>query len=206
MLSLRAPLRLAAALLLAAAVTFAQTSTSRITGTVVDATGAVVAGATVTASFAVTASPSTAAGTYPLTVRATGGGLTRSQVVDVVLTAATVTISASGDLVAPLAPGVTVPVDVRLTNSASTAVAVTALTVDAVATDSAGCPANENFTTAAYSDDEPIVVPADSTVFLSELGIDRVRWPTVTMLDTDFNQDGCRGARLDLRYGVESSG
>ena len=43
-------------------------------------------------------------------------------------------------------------------------------------------------------------VPANSTKSLSDLGLAKAKWPTVSMLETNANQDGCKGAKLTFAF------
>ena len=111
--------------------------------------------------------------------------------------------SIDGDLSVALEPGRSAALDLRLTNPSdrklgirSLAVAVTSVSAPH-ATIALPC-AVEDFTTSAV----PLVVtlPARSTKALSALGLAESRWPHVSMLNTDRNQNGCQGATIRLSY------
>ena len=107
-----------------------------------------------------------------------------------------------GNLRRPLAPGVSEPLNLRLTNPHRFDLKVTRLTV-AVEVDArhaaAGCWAAGNFEVKglarwAY----PIRLRRRRTRTLRALGIKRL--PRVAMRNLAVNQDACRGARLGFRY------
>ena len=45
-----------------------------------------------------------------------------------------------------------------------------------------------------------LVVPAATTVRLSDLGVARASWPTLAMVDRAADQDGCKGAAVRLSF------
>jgi len=110
----------------------------------------------------------------------------------------------SGDLSEPLAPGTTLPLDLTFTNPNPVPVTLTALAVSISRLDdahTAACPIAANYVVTPFRGDLPtIVLPANGHATLSSLGIDRALWPQVGMLDTDFVQNGCLGAKLTLAY------
>ena len=107
-----------------------------------------------------------------------------------------------GNLPRPLAPGVSQPLNLRLTNPYRFSLRIKKLTV-AVRVDAkhaaAGCRVSRNFTlkrlaTRAY----PIRLGPRRTRTLRALRIRRL--PRVAMRNLPTNQDACKGARLRLRY------
>lgn len=104
-----------------------------------------------------------------------------------------------------LAPGVRAPVDLRFTNPHSFSLRVARLTVRVAGIrtlqSSARRPCTAaDFTVAQAAAAAWFVVPASSTRSLSTLGLPRARWPQVVMRDRAVNQDGCKHARLTLRF------
>jgi hypothetical protein len=110
-----------------------------------------------------------------------------------------------GDLTEPLSPGAAAPVNLSITNPLDSDLGVSRLLVevDAVdapnATDEHPCDVDD-FTVDQVSAEEEWVIDPDSTIALSDLGVTSADWPTVRMLDTESNQDGCKGATLSLSY------
>ena len=62
-----------------------------------------------------------------------------------------------------------------------------------------------DFTVTQYSGPYPLAVPP-GTSSLSGLGVPAAAWPQVGMLDTSANQDGCKGATLQLSYSGSGQG
>ena len=168
-------------------------------------------------SLAVTTSPATALGTYHIrvtAVRPRRAGLTGRRHVSATLrltvrgsvaTAARSAFVVRGDAPAPLAPGVSVPLDVSLQNPNAFAIVVRAVGVGVAAVstphaDPAHPCAASDFATTPLAPSSGIVVPARATVRLSALGVDPSRWPHLTMLERLADQDGCKGAALRLSY------
>ena len=107
-----------------------------------------------------------------------------------------------GNLGRPLAPAVSQPLNLRLTNRQRFGLRILRLTI-AVSVDArhaaAGCRASANFTVTplarrAY----PIRLGPRRTRTLRALGVKRL--PRVTMRNLLTSQDACKGARLKLRY------
>lgn len=103
-----------------------------------------------------------------------------------------------------LAPGVVVPLDLRLTNPDRSAIAVSGVRVtirDVVRAPGVSMPCSvSDYTIGQYAGSYPLTVPGHSTRSLSALGVPVASRPKLTMLDRPVNQDGCKGARLILAY------
>jgi hypothetical protein len=102
-----------------------------------------------------------------------------------------------GDVPGALYPGAAPQaIPVTLTNPNTVAIYVTSLTVT-VQSSASGCDANTNFvlTQSSISSTQPVQVPADGTLTLT--GADA---PSIQMLDTNTDQDACRGVHLTLSY------
>jgi hypothetical protein len=106
-------------------------------------------------------------------------------------------ISGNADRV--LAPGVTALLNLSLTNPFSSPMSVTALGVSVTGTNQTGCATN-NYAVTQYSGPYPLVVPANSTRTLQQLGVPSSQWPTVAMLDLPVNQNACQNATVNLAY------
>jgi len=117
------------------------------------------------------------------------------------------TFEIHGSLEAPLSPGRELPLDVTMVNPGSDDLVVSGLrvSVDAVeapnATALLPCTAGDFAVTPGVGE---VLLDADATVALSEAGWDEESWPRLSMLDTDRNQDGCKGASLTLEYTAEA--
>lgn len=106
----------------------------------------------------------------------------------------------TGDVVGLLAPGVSRPVNLVITNSVNFAIKVTSVAVTInPAPSGAGCATDENFTV-VRSLVGSVTVPANATRSLERLGIDESRWPLVGMINRDADQDACKNATISLSY------
>jgi hypothetical protein len=143
-----------------------------------------------------------AAGHRSAAARGNAGARAPSWTWTIVAPVAALTIS--GQVGAPLYPGaLPTPVDPSLRNPNGSPLRVTRITlaVRAViaphATSTLPCTVAD-FVTTDYTG-HTLLAPSG----LSTLAHDRVpraQWPTVAMLDRPVNQDGCRGATLQLTY------
>lgn len=119
--------------------------------------------------------------------------------------------SISGRVDRPLAPGVAVPIDLRLTNPHRFPLHVQRLAVRVVAVRAPGASAGrscglEDF---AALDAGPVAapLPARSTRSLSALRVPPEQRPRIEMRDTPYDQGGCQRATLELRFtGVATGG
>jgi hypothetical protein len=135
----------------------------------------------------------------------------RTVVTLVVARARRSTSSIAGELHQLLAPGVSVPLDLRLTNRRGGPIAVVRLTVAvaairAPAADAAHPCTVGDFRVTQFSGAYGFRLPASGTRTLTALGIPAARWPRVTMLDRPVNQDGCKRASLTLAFTGEFTG
>lgn len=119
----------------------------------------------------------------------------------------------SGSTLDPLSPGSSASLDLKVNNpnnkalsltNISVAVAGVSRTADAVAKN-LPCTAAD-FAMTQYSGPYPLQVPAGSNKSLTALGVAPSALPQVAMLDTTFNQDGCKGATLQLTYSGSGQG
>lgn len=109
-----------------------------------------------------------------------------------------------GRLSGQLAPGVSVPLDLVLSNPHAYPVFVMSLTVRvrrirAPRADAGHRCTVRDFAVARFSG-RPFKLRPASSARLKRLGIARWRWPRVRMRDRPVNQDGCKGASLRLEY------
>lgn len=113
--------------------------------------------------------------------------------------------SISGDVAEPFFPGGSATLDLEISNPLETDLSVSELVVeiDAVdapnATDELPCTVAD-FAVEQLSLHDDVIVAAGTTAALTELGVPAEDLPRVLMLDTESNQDGCKGASLALAY------
>ena len=108
----------------------------------------------------------------------------------------------SGTVTRPLRPGTSEPLELRLTNPHRWDLRVVdvmvSISVDP-AHDEAGCSRMANYRqTRTPPGSFPLILPANSTRTLRQLGVRRPR--LITMLNLPTNQDACKGAQLRLRF------
>lgn len=165
-------------------------------------------------TLVIRASASVRAGRYRLVVRGHSGRLTRRLTLTLAVVApASGSAAASqsppfgiaGDVTAPLEPGVSQPLDLRITNPSPTPLIVDRLDVAVQAVNapraSTALPCTPaDFAVQQFSGSLPFTVPASSTRTLSELGVPPASRPHVALLDLPTDQDGCQGATLTLAY------
>ncbi|MDQ3155449.1 MAG: hypothetical protein M3Q98_01805 [Actinomycetota bacterium] len=103
-----------------------------------------------------------------------------------------------------ISPGVTVSLDLEITNPHNFPLAVTGLDVtlsDIDAPRAGGArPCTVGDFQLTQASDVAITIAARSTSTFSSLDLDRKTWPQVGMLNRPVNQDGCKGASLKLGY------
>lgn len=153
-------------------------------------------------------------GTYSLSLRGTSGTLQSAVVV------ASLTVTAgqhqpftiSGNPTGLLAPGNAVSINLQLANPGNNNINVTGLTVSITGiTRTAQAVANSrpcnpsDYVITQFSGNYPISAPPGNSS-LSGGGIPAARWPQIRMLDTSLNQDGCKGATLQLSYSGTGQG
>ena len=154
----------------------------------------------------VTSSSSAATGTFQPVFAGTAtldsGATTRSATVTYVVAAGSA-FQISGSMSGALVPGVTLPLNLTLTNPNNFDLKVSSLAVSVEErTSNAGCSGTKNLSIAQVKSARyPITVPASSTRTLEQLGLPQSDWPQVSMLNLPINQDACRGASYNLQYG-----
>ena len=160
-------------------------------------------------SLQVTTTSATPIGTYPLNVMALGPGqntiVYAFVTVTLVVTKDGKPFTISGNLAGSLAPGVSLPLDLTLTNPNNQKVSVTNLTVTIKSvTKAANAPAGScttaDYAVTQYSGPYPLAVAANGSAKLSALVASNAKWPQVRMLNTTSNQNGCKGATVTLAY------
>lgn len=118
--------------------------------------------------------------------------------------------SISGRVDRPLAPGVTVPIDLRLTNPHRFPLHVRWLAVRVVAVHAPGASPGRScgIVDFAMLDAGPVAapLPAHSTRTLSALRVPPEQRPRIAMRDAIYDQGGCKHASLELRFSGEATG
>ena len=151
-------------------------------------------------------------GSHRIRIRARRGRRRATAAVTLIVTAprrADFTIA--GDLSGQLAPGLTRPLNLVLTNPGDSEIAVTELQVAikeielAVTDPSLPCTA-EDFSVAQFSGELGFTLAPSSTASLGALGFPQQDWPQVTMLNRAVNQDGCKEASLRFAYSGTATG
>lgn len=152
-------------------------------------------------------SPTTPAGKFDVTVTGTNGAV-RSNAEQVQLHVKEVkrNFGVSGSLGSPLAPGVSLPLDLQISNPEKKNIAVTNLSasisnvVRTPAAVAAGLPCSSaDYSVTQFTGTYPLDIKPGSTS-LSALGLPPASWPRISMLDTLQLQDGCKGATLELTF------
>jgi hypothetical protein len=113
-------------------------------------------------------------------------------------------VTISGNAQGALYPGAgPEPIPLTLSNAASTRVSITGLAVSIDGSQlPAGCdPSSFQLTQSSASSAQPVVVPGNGTVTLPAQGVTA---PSISMVDTNSNQDGCQGATVTLDYSESS--
>ncbi len=166
------------------------------------------------ATLNVSTTSATPLGTYSLSLKGSSGALQS----DVVVVSLTVTagqhqpFTISGGPAGVLAPGYSVSVDLQLANPGNTNINVTGLTVSiAGITRTAQAVANNrpcnpsDYVITQFSGSYPISAPPGNSS-LSASGFPAIQWPQIKMLNSSLNQDGCKGATLQLSYSGTGQG
>jgi hypothetical protein len=157
----------------------------------------------------VTTTSRTPTGTYSLVVVASAtdaGGVSRFAYASVQLTvtAKGKPFAISGNLAGLLAPGVTLPLNLTVTNPNNKPVSVTNLTVTLQSVTRAPVTTKPcgtgDYSVTQYSGPYPLTTPANGSATLSGLGVARSSMPKVSMVNAPTDQDGCKGASLTLAY------
>jgi len=116
----------------------------------------------------------------------------------------------SGHLEGLLAPGLTLPLELNLNNPNKKSISVTNLSVTLKSvTKAAGetrpCTTSD-YAVSQYSGGHPLVIAGSTTTNLTQLGVSSGQRPQIQFLSTSSNQDGCKGATLQLSYSGSGQG
>ncbi|MCU1657694.1 MAG: hypothetical protein JWO57_2350 [Pseudonocardiales bacterium] len=161
-----------------------------------------------TTSLQVSTSASTTLGSYSLTVRGSSGTTTATAVAQMTVSGSQggTPFAIAGTLDRALAPGVTGSLNLSLTNPNNQQLSITNLSVAITSTSKPGCTKENNFSAVQFSGTYPVIVPANSTKTLSQLGVSQAAWPKITMIDLPSNQDICKSTGLSLSYSGTGQG
>lgn len=118
----------------------------------------------------------------------------------------------SGNLSGLLAPGTSLPLDLQISNPNSKALSLTNISVSIASVTrtaeaiSRGLPCGAaDYTVTQFGGPYPFTIPPGNSSF-SGLGIASSSWPRIGMIDAHANQDGCKGATLQLTYSGSGQG
>jgi hypothetical protein len=170
-------------------------------------------GKAATVTLTVTTSATTPDGKADLTIgTAAGDSQATAVVVQLQVKASNKTFSISGNLGTQLTPGATVPLNLYIANPNNKSLALTSLSVtiagitrtQAAAASALPCTA-QDYVVTNYAGSYPLTVPVGPSS-LQSVGIPPALWPKIAMLDTTLNQDGCKGATLQLAYSGAGQG
>lgn len=171
-----------------------------------------------TATLQVGTPPTAADGTFNLNLVATGRDASnqlQAAYASVQLTLLTKgkAFTITGNLTGQLAPGVSLPLDLALTNPNKKQISITNLTVTiaGVVRTPAAIAANRpctvaDYAVAQYTGGYPLTVAGSATASLSQLSVPPSARPQILMRDTTSNQDGCKGATVNLAYSGSGQG
>jgi len=174
---------------------------------------ALAPGKTATVLLTVVTSDSPPEGKSDLTI-ATAAGPSQATgiVVQLYVQSSRKTFGLSGDLGAPLSPGATVPLNLSISNPNNKSLSLSGLSVSitgisrtqaAIAAELPCTPGD--YVISNYSGPYPLTIPVGQNS-LQSLEIPPALWPKISMLDTSLNQDGCKGATLNLAYSGAQEG
>jgi hypothetical protein len=174
---------------------------------------ALSAGGTATVTLTVVTSATTPDGRAELAIAtAAGDSQAAAVVVQLFVQPTKKTFSIAGDLSQPLSPGATVPLNLSFSNSNDKSLALNSLSVSIAsvtrtqaAIDAGLACTPGDYVVTNYSGPYPLSVPV-GTSSLQSLGVSTALWPRVTMLDTTWNQDGCKGATIQFTYSGAGEG
>lgn len=174
---------------------------------------ALASGKTTAVTLTVATSGTTPEGKTDLTIgTAAGASQAAAVVIQLHVLSSKKTFSISGNLGTPLTPGAAVPLNLSMANPNNKglalnnlSVSITGITRTPVAI-AAGLPCTAgDYVVTNYTGSYPLAVPA-GTSSLQSLGLPPALWPKIAMLDTALNQDGCKGATLQLAYSGAGEG
>lgn len=111
----------------------------------------------------------------------------------------------SGNPRGVLAPGSSLPINLRLVNANPFPLSVDKLTVSLAATSKPACRPG-NFSILPYRGGYPLKLPPGTTSTLSSLRVPARSWPQLHLLNTARNWADCRDVTVRLRYAAAGTG
>jgi hypothetical protein len=115
------------------------------------------------------------------------------------------TFTISGSPRGMLAPGSSLPIDLRLVNANPFPLHIESLTVAIAGTSKPACQLG-NFSIVPYRGGYPLQLPPGSTSTLSSLHVPAPGWPQLRLLNTARSWADCRDVTVRLRYAGSGSG
>lgn len=117
----------------------------------------------------------------------------------------TVPFTINASALEALAPGIETPLDLEFDNPYAASmsidtIVVTLSSVTAPRTDTDRPCGTDDFQVIQGLDQVSVTIPAGRSRRLSDLAVARDDWPRVGMVNRSTNQDGCKGATLNLDF------
>jgi hypothetical protein len=113
-------------------------------------------------------------------------------------------IQITGTVQRPLSPGVASPISIRINNPNPKTVAMQRVRVKIASISAPHADATHRCSQMDFEIHQmprlALHVPAARVTDLSGLGLPVASWPTLAMRNLPFNQDGCKGATVTLRF------
>jgi hypothetical protein len=163
-------------------------------------------------SLQVAVKNTTTAGAYTLTITGTSGTKQQTTSVSLIVTQTGKQFTITAPATTVPGPGAGVALNLSIVNPNNQTMQVTNLTVAITSvTKAANAPANRpctaaDYTVVQFSGSYPISLGAGETRSLSSLGIPSTRWPVLAMVNSSSNQDGCKGATVNLTFSGAGQG
>jgi hypothetical protein len=118
----------------------------------------------------------------------------------------------SGNLLTALSPGVTAPLNVKITNPYNFAIDVASITVTVQSATTKGgspnpaCDGTVNLVVLRqYTGPNPLTVGSNRSVTLSGAGLAQSKWPQLKMPNLPTNQDACKGTTFTFTYSATAT-
>jgi hypothetical protein len=152
-----------------------------------------------------TSDATTPDGTYDIVIDGTSAGVSATTTATLVVSTPKGSFTISGGVDGMLAPGVSQPIYLAITNPYNFDISVTNVTVavqsvSAPNADAAHPCTPSDYSVTQFSGAYPMKVKSSRTSTLSGLGLPQSQLPRVGMINRPINQDGCKGADISLKY------
>jgi hypothetical protein len=174
----------------------------------------VLAGRSVDVAGRLVTSDAAATGTVGIGVTGRAGGATETSLIQLQIQPTGITdlafpppsrvtenasFTVSGSPRGMLAPGSSLPIDLRLVNANPFPLHIDSLTVALASISKPACQLG-NFSIVPYRGGYPLQLPAGSTSTLASLRVPIQRWPQLRLLNTPRSWADCRDVTVRLRY------